>query len=213
MAAANPRIPEIADWLAPKRTALVVFGLQADIASPEGRMAKAGNDVSAIQEAIEKQRQTIVYARGAGVPICFARCVTRAETDSPAWALRRARLGLDPDPLNRELEGGADFYPRRPASPGDLAVQTNRYSAFHNTDLEARLKELRVDTVVVCGQTTDLYVDATVRDGFQRDYQMFVVRDACAAYTPERHQAALEAMARDYAILIELRDAEDAWTG
>ena len=208
-----PRIPEIRDWLDRKKSGLLVFGLQVGIASPNGAMAKAGADVTAIQAAIEKQRELMMMARGAPVPLIFARCMTRPETDDPAWLKRRARLGLGPDRSNRELEGGGDFYPSRPAQPGELAVYTNGYSAFYNSDLDERMKELEIDTLVACGQTTDLYVEASVRDGHRLGYQMFVVTDACAAYDETRHRAALDAMARDYAILIESRDVEDAWTG
>ena len=208
-----PRIPQIRDWLDRKTSALLVIGLQVGVSSPKGAMAKGGVDVSAIQAAIEMQRELMMMARGALVPPVTARCMTRPETDNPAWLKRRARLGLGPDTSNRELEGGGDFYPSRPAQPGEIAVYTNGYSAFQNSTLDERMKQLGIDTLVVCGQTTDLYVDATVRDGWARGYQMFVVADACAAYDEGRHKAALEAMARDYAILIERRDVEDAWTG
>jgi ureidoacrylate peracid hydrolase len=208
-----PRYPDLAQWLDRRHSGLLVFGLQAGLASPEGQSAKAGLDVSMIQPAIQKQRQLVTWARGGNVPIIFARCMTRPETDSAAWNLRRQRLGLGPDVTNRELEGGGDFYPSRPASPGDNAVATNRYSAFHNTDLAERLASNGIHTLVVCGQTTDLYVDATVRDGFQRDYNMFVVEDACAAHDEARHKAALGALARDYCILIDSADIEAVWTG
>jgi nicotinamidase-related amidase len=208
-----PRIPEIRDWLDRRKSALLVIGLQAGIASPTGAMAKAGNDVSAIQVAIEKERELMTMARGAHVPPITVRCMTRPETDNPAWLKRRARLGLGPDTSNRELEGGGDFYPSRPALPGEIAVYTTGYSAFDGSTLDERMKGLEIDTLVVCGQTTDLYVDATVRDGFQRGYQMFVVPEACAAYDQTRHKAAIEALARDYAILLDMSDVEDAWTG
>lgn len=208
-----PRIPQIRDWLERRRSGLLVVGMQVGISSPNGAMAKAGADVSAIQAAIEKQRELMMMARGALVPPIFARCMTRPETDVPAWLKRRERLGQGPDTSNRELEGGGDFHPSRPAQPGELAVYTNGYSAFHNSTLDERMKELGIDTLVVCGQTTDLYVDASVRDGWRLGYQMFVVADCCAAYDEARHKAALEAMGRDYAILIEMRDVEDAWTG
>lgn len=208
-----PRIPEIKDWLDRKKSAFLVVGLQVGISSPIGAMAKAGADVSAIQTAIVKQRELLMVARGAPVPPVFARRMTRPETDDPAWLKRRARLGLGPDTSNRELEGGGDFYPSRPAQPGEIAVYTTGYSAFHGSTLDERMKELEIDTLVVCGQTTDLFVDASVRDGHRLGYQMFVVTDACAAYDQARHQAALDAMARDYAILIESKDVEDAWSG
>lgn len=62
--------------------------------------------------------------------------------------------------------------------PGDYIVDKTRYSAFYNTNMEVILRGLSVDTVVVCGVTTDMCVESTVRDAFYRDYRVVLVRNA-----------------------------------
>ena len=61
-----------------------------------------------------------------------------------------------------------------------------RYSGFFGTNLDAGLRALGVDTLLVCGLTTECCVDSTVRDAFHADYHVFHrAADACGAYEPE----------------------------
>ena len=46
---------------------------------------------------------------------------------------------------------------------------------------------------MIAGIVTDQCVDMAVRDAADRGYLVTLVDDACATYTPERHQAALRA--------------------
>jgi len=92
-------------------------------------------------------------------------------------------------------------------------VKKVRYSGFLGTDLDARLRALGVDTLVVAGLTTECCVDSTVRDAFDLDYHVFVAADACAAYEADLHLASLKIMALNSAILTDTARIAEAWTG
>ncbi|PTT71907.1 isochorismatase, partial [Pseudomonas sp. HMWF010] len=96
---------------------------------------------------------------------------------------------------------------------GERVIEKTRYSGFWGTDLDARLKGLGVDTLVVAGVTTECCVDSTVRDAFNLDYHVFVVADACAAYEADLHAASLKAMALNSAILTDTAAVASAWQG
>jgi ureidoacrylate peracid hydrolase len=66
--------------------------------------------------------------------------------------------------------------------------------------------------LVVCGVTTNVCVETTVRDASQRDYRTFVLQDAVAEYDPERHAASLKAMGMLFAHLMNTADLERAWS-
>ena len=51
---------------------------------------------------------------------------------------------------------------------------------FLETDLDAYLKSLKVDTLIVCGMMTHMCVDTTVRAAMDYGYQVKLVADACA---------------------------------
>ena len=120
-------------------------------------------------------------------------------------------MGQDPDVgLCRRGELGAAFIGPLP-EPGEWVVAKTRYSAFFDTDLHAILTAMKVDTLVICGLTTECCVDGTVRDAFQLDYQVFIPKDACAAYEADLHQGALKALALNCAIVVEAEDVIAAW--
>ena len=64
--------------------------------------------------------------------------------------------------------------------------------AFHQTDLEQVLKNNGIDTLLVCGVTTEVCVHTTIREGNDRGYRCVAIADACASYFPEFHRIGLE---------------------
>jgi biuret amidohydrolase len=48
-----------------------------------------------------------------------------------------------------------------------------------------------METLVIGGVATNVCVEATARDAVDLGYQVILVDDACAAYSPESHEATL----------------------
>ncbi|MDB5479750.1 MAG: isochorismatase hydrolase [Caulobacteraceae bacterium] len=203
----------LAGWISPGRTALLVIDMQVDFASPEGALGQAGLDLSAVAPALRAAERLAETARKSGAPVVFVGLQTTADADSPAWGERMLRRGGDPDSesaLCREGTVGAVFVGPTP-EPGETVVAKRRYSGFFRTDLDARLKRLGVDTLVVCGLTTECCVDCTVRDAFHLDYHVFIASDACAAYDPALHVGALQSLELNCAIVTSTDDIGAAW--
>ena len=70
-------------------------------------------------------------------------------------------------------------------------MDKRHYSAFSGTDLDIRLRERRVDTVVLTGVLTDICVLHTAIDAYNLGYKIEVVATAVASLTPENHHFAL----------------------
>ena len=212
MSGADPSTSDLAAWLAPPRTAVLAIDMQVDFADPAGALG-GFVDLSTVPAALAAAERLVEAARGAGVPVVFVGLFTEPATDSPAWRERMRRLGSDPEAdsaLCRTGEPGSAFSGPQPA-PGERVVRKPRYSGFHDTDLEAHLRGLGVDTVIACGLTTECCVDNTVADAFHKDFHVFVAADACAAYEPALHEAALRIMAVNTAILTTTDAIAAAW--
>jgi nicotinamidase-related amidase len=202
---------DLADWIAPARTALLIVDMQVDFAAPEGAMGQAGADLSAIPAALAAAQRLAQAARAAGTPVIFVGLQTSAETDSPAWSERLRRLGQDTATgLCRQGQPGADFVGALP-EPGEQVFGKPRYSAFFGTGLDSVLKAMDVDTLVIAGVTTECCVDCTARDAFHLDYHVFIPADACAAYEPDLHTGALKALALNCAIVTDTDEVLKAW--
>ena len=101
----------------------------------------------------------------------------------------------------QQLVGAAQFPPRTDAwarivtaltpHPDEVILNKTTFSAFASTGLERTLRHLGIETLVIGGVATNVCVEATARDAVDLGYQVILVDDACAAYSPESHEATL----------------------
>lgn len=82
----------------------------------------------------------------------------------------------------------------RPA-PGEMVVNKIGASAFVATPLDQTFRALGIQTLVVCGFSTDVCVSSSARHAADCGYQVIVVEDACATLSEEMHRVSLDAIA------------------
>lgn len=201
-------------WIAPDRTAVLIVDMQVDFGASEGLSAQWGLDLSTVPAALTAAQRLADAARAAQVPVVFVGLFTTPETDSDAWDERMRRRGNDPEAgpaLCRAGSPGSEFVGPKPV-PGELVLRKTRYSPFWDTDIDAQLKALEVDTLVIAGLTTECCVADTAKDAFNHDYHVFVAADACAAYEPDLHVAALKMLDLNTAILTDTASVAAAWS-
>lgn len=95
-------------------------------------------------------------------------------------------------------------------------VDKTVYSPWCEPDLDRRLRERKVDTLIVSGGETDVCVLGTVLGGVDRGYRVIVVVDALCSSSDEMHDAMLAVYRRRYGQQIETVLTETAiaeWTG
>jgi nicotinamidase-related amidase len=88
----------------------------------------------------------------------------------------------------------------------DLIIEKQWPSAFFKTQLATHLEKNAVDSIVVVGLTTSGCVRATVVDGLQHNYPVFVVPEACGDRNLSAHQASLHDMHAKYAVVMPAKD-------
>jgi len=198
------------DWVSPSRTALLVIDIQADFAAPDGAMAQQGADMTAIYPAMAQAQALVAAARVAHVPCVFTRAVTAPHRETAVEREAKARRGDHGPGLCCEGTSGAAFMAPLPLD-GELVVTKHRYSVFAGTHLAEQLRERGIDTLVLCGLTTECCVQSSAWDGFERDFHVVIAADAVAAYQPALHQAALQALELNGAILAETAELAAAW--
>jgi nicotinamidase-related amidase len=79
-------------------------------------------------------------------------------------------------------------------APSDLAVEKLGYDAFWNTRLEWVLRRAGVRRLLVAGIVTNGGVASTVRGAHVREFEVTLLEDGCAAFTPQIHAAAVEGL-------------------
>eukprot|EP01105_Mastigella_eilhardi_P000632 TRINITY_DN1074_c0_g1_i1.p3 TRINITY_DN1074_c0_g1~~TRINITY_DN1074_c0_g1_i1.p3 ORF type:complete len:203 (+),score=72.20 TRINITY_DN1074_c0_g1_i1:27-611(+) len=95
------------------------------------------------------------------------------------------------------------------APGGDEQVfHKKTYSAFCGTQLQERLREWGVDTLILAGVLTNCCIETTARDAFCRGFRVVVVPDATATSDRELHAASLAGMAFSVAYLVPVRELQ-----
>jgi ureidoacrylate peracid hydrolase len=180
----------------PKACALVVVDMQYVDAHPEhgiGRAAKeAGNAHAfaeywpAVDRAIAKQCQLLDAAHAARIQVIFTRIATQTR-DARDVGRQHRLVGL---PVPRDSRN-ACILDELCVGPDDVVFSKVSSSPFNSTTIDRFLRNLDIDTLLVCGVVTNGCVEGTVRDASDLGYQVVMVEDACAAVTPTLHQAAI----------------------
>jgi nicotinamidase-related amidase len=131
--------------------------------------------------------------RNQRVPIFFTRHINQADgSDLPRGEPRAADGGPS---SYRAGTRQVEILQRLAPQPGEQVVDKGRYSAFHGTDLDIRLKALNIDTLIISGVLTDVCVLSSVFDAFALGYHIRLVSDACTTTTLAGHHSALLIMA------------------
>jgi nicotinamidase-related amidase len=76
---------------------------------------------------------------------------------------------------------GIEIHPLVAPAGDEPVVRKESPNAFLNTDLEARLREISPDELVIVGMMSSMCVDATVRAASDLGFAVTVAHDACAA--------------------------------
>src|SRR3990170_2914974 len=156
----------------PARTALVMIDFQRDFVYPGGFGESLGNDTSFLLKALPPAERVLKACRAAGLFILHTREGHRADlSDLPAAKYERGRpkihIGDGVSPI-----------------AGEPIIDKPGKGAFYATDLDSILKNRCTRQLIVCGVTTEVCVQTSVREANDRGY------DACGKQFPAAVSAA-----------------------
>jgi nicotinamidase-related amidase len=92
-------------------------------------------------------------------------------------------------------------------------VVKHRVSPFVGTDLEMLLCANGIDTLVLAGVHTSGVVLSTVRQAFDLEYGLVVVRDYCADPDAEVHAMLLDIVIAKQAVVVTMAELSGALPG
>ena len=152
-------------------------------------------------EVVAANARLLAAFRARGLPVVFTTVVYHSDDQAKVFRDRIPALNcLTPDSEWVQVD------PALQPIAGELLVEKQWASAFYGTELDAELKAMNVDTLIVTGLTTSGCVRATVVDGLQHDYVVIVAEEAVGDRNAEAHAANLFDMHAKYADVVKVDD-------
>jgi nicotinamidase-related amidase len=115
---------------------------------------------------VERMAAAVGAARRAGMPVIFIRSAL--------------------------FEDDGGIHPALSPIPGEPVVTRRGVDAFAGSHLDVVLRARGIRSLVLCGATTSGVVLSTVRSAADLDFELTVLRDACADADPQVHRVLLD---------------------
>lgn len=167
------------------KTALITIDFINDIVHPDGKIPSCAAMV-AQREVLERTNRAIAWARAHAIPVVhvkvgfpadYVNCPSGSPVFGAAARLQALRLG----------DWGCELHAALDVQPQDFIDIKPRVSIFYCTRLESLLRARRIDHLVLAGVSSNMAVEMAVREAHDRDYQVTVLADCCAAASAELH--------------------------
>jgi maleamate amidohydrolase len=117
-------------------------------------------------KALEPTRRLLAAARKVGLPVIY----TTRHADTGGVRSTHRKIGSEPEHLYHIKEELAP-------TPGDLIVYKERASGFFGTPLIAHLRRLRVESLIIFGESTSGCVRASTVDAYSYGFHNVVVEE------------------------------------
>ncbi|MGH9877598.1 MAG: cysteine hydrolase family protein [Nitrososphaerales archaeon] len=189
--------------------ALVVIDVQNGFVSKGGSYDTLGMEISHYQRVVPRISQLIDLCRDATIPIFYTQAVreksgidllTRSHRILPKSREERIRM----KPICIRGTWDAEIVDQiRPAS-ADHVVVKRRDSAFQDTEFGVWLKSLGVDALIFCGIDTSICVEASLREAFNKGYDVILISDATASGSTKHFESTLEIVREYYGLVMDI---------
>jgi nicotinamidase-related amidase len=173
--------------LDPSKTALVLLHWQKEIASPEGRNSEGLLERLRVSGTIEHTQAVLKATREKGMLVVYVNGVHRP--GYPELATRNIPLAKMMIENEFMLKGttGVEIIDQLKPVESDIVMDNYSTSGFCYTELDLILRNKGITNIVLTGIATNMAVESTARDGFNRGYYVYTLEDCCKSVTDEMH--------------------------
>ena len=184
------------DSIDTKRAALIAYDVCRRALTPDDPARRA-----AMRPVLDAWVRMIAAARSVGIPVIYTTPVSRADGADVVLLPTDLSVETGVPSLTNGIEGtpGAGFPDEIAPRAEDYVFLKRRPSAFYGTGVGALLRMLRRDVVIVGGGATNRGVETSVREAFNMDLNIVVVRECCWGGDAAAHAYSLDKAMKMYA--------------
>jgi len=184
-----------------QRMAIMVIDMQNTFVCKGGLFDHIGFDVTAFHDTVKTIDGINSAAREKGIKVIYIvhrNSPDLRETggpDSAYWHKLKGPLAVDDVRVadNFVIRGtwGAEIIDELTPREGDIIVEKPKFSAFYGTDLDTVLKTFNIKYIAFVGTSTNICVEASLRDALNLGYFCILVSDATVANPPAMQEATM----------------------
>jgi nicotinamidase-related amidase len=164
-----------------ERAALVVIDLQKGIVG----MKAAPHDPSSVAQNAARIADAF---RQRGLPVFLVRVTPSADRKDSLHP--RIDESSTPGQWNRPPDW-SEIVPEMNKQESDFVITKRQWGAFYGTELDLQLRRRGIDTIVLCGISTDIGVESTARFAYEYGYHQVFAEDAMTARSATGHAHAV----------------------
>ena len=193
--------------------ALLVIDVQNGFMSNGGSYGLLGMKILNYQQIIPKLKELITICRKHNVPVFYTQAVR--ETSGIDLLTRTHRIlpkareeRIKKRPICVRGTWDAKIVKEVKPTNKDHVVIKRRDSAFQDTETEVWLNSLQVNTLIFCGIDTSICVETSLRDGFNRGYDVILISDATASTNFRHYKTTIEHVKEYYGLVMKAKEME-----
>lgn len=189
------------------RPVLLVIDMQNGFCAPRGTFDKFGFNIAPYRAIIPRLQRLVEAMRSLGVPVYYSKAVREASGLDCIDKVHRIipdsrRERIEKMPLCIRGTWDSEVVDELKPLPEDYIVEKRRDSVFQDTEIELWLKAFRANTIIFSGIDTYICVESTVRDAFNRGYDVILVSDCVASRNPRHHRTTLEQVGEAFGLVL-----------
>jgi ureidoacrylate peracid hydrolase len=191
--------------------AILVIDMQNGFAAKGGSYDDLGIEISIYRDVIDKVQYLVNTCRRLKIPVFYTQAVREpsgidllTKTHKILPKSREERIKKRPICIRGTWDARI-IDELKPANTDHIVIK-RRDSAFQDTEIEVWLKSIKVDTLVFCGIDTAVSVESSLRDGFNRGYDVILISDATISISKKKYESTLDNVKEYYGLVMDSKE-------
>jgi len=190
------------------KPALVIVDMQNGFVAKGGSFDKLGYAIEKYQAIIPVIRELYHRVKALKIPVFFSQAlrersgIDMLDKSHKILPLKRCER-IRRLPICVRGTWDSDFIDELKPLDNDLIVHKRRDSIFQHTEFELWLRALGIDTIVFSGVDTSICVESSLRDAFNRGWDVILISDATASLSDEAYKTTLSEIRDNFGLVID----------
>jgi len=188
--------------------ALIIIDMQNGFVAPGGSFDKLGYDISKYQRVVPAIQGLYQKAKSLNIPVFFSQALREQSGIDMLERLHqilpdKRRERVEKLPLCVRGTWDSEIIDALKPGDGDHIVHKRRDSVFQDTEFALWLRSMRIDTIIFSGVDISICVESSLRDAFNRGWDVILISDASASLNDTFHETTIAEISENFGLVMK----------